>query len=134
MSKNLRDVNKEVVEALGFDDGFKIPVANEENRKLENIYLDLQNQVTVLRSEFNEQNDRLVDMQTHYKNVKNEISNCQALLQAKSNELNTESHFSKLNEREVGKLQQEITKLEKQLKDIKDKKNILEVMKFYFRV
>ena len=51
----------------------------------------------------------------------------QGLLNARNAEIETEDHLLKIAEREEGRLKQEILKLEKELDDLKEKKNIYEV-------
>ena len=53
----------------------------------------------------------------------------QGLVNARKSEVNTEDHLCKLAEREEGRLQHEIRRLEKEMADLKEKKNIYEVQK-----
>ena len=46
---------------------------------------------------------------------------------ARKKEVETESHLLTIAEREEGRLKQEIKKLEKELEDLKEKKNVFEV-------
>ena len=48
-------------------------------------------------------------------------------MSARKKEVETESHLLTIAEREEGRLKQEITKLEKELEDLKEKKNVFEV-------
>ena len=51
----------------------------------------------------------------------------QGLVSARKKEVETESHLLTIAEREEGRLKQEIKKLEKELEDLKEKKNVFEV-------
>ena len=48
-------------------------------------------------------------------------------MSARKKEVETESHLLTIAEREEGRLKQEIKKLEKELEDLKEKKNVFEV-------
>ena len=50
-----------------------------------------------------------------------------ALHNARKNEIETEVHLHKIAEREYGRLQQEIQRLNKEMKDLEEKRNIYEV-------
>ena len=54
----------------------------------------------------------------------------QGLVNARKNEIETENHMLQIAQREEGRLQQEIQKLEKDLEEIKEKKNVFEVNYF----
>ena len=49
------------------------------------------------------------------------------MLGARKNEVDTEEHMHKIAEREEGRLRHEIQKLEKELEELKEKRNIHEV-------
>ena len=49
-------------------------------------------------------------------------------MSARKKEVETESHLLTIAEREEGRLKQEIKKLEKELEDLKEKKNVFEVI------
>ena len=55
------------------------------------------------------------------------VFNFQGLVSARKKEVETESHLLTIAEREEGRLKQEIKKLEKELEDLKEKKNVFEV-------
>lgn len=51
----------------------------------------------------------------------------QHLYSARQHEIETEDHLFKIAEREEGRLTQEIMKLERELEEMKEKKNVFEV-------
>ena len=53
----------------------------------------------------------------------------QGLVNARKKELETESHLCKIAIREKGRLEHEIKRLQRELDDLKEKKNIYEVLK-----
>ncbi len=65
-------------------------------------------------------------MSEHMKNVQQELNQTQALNRARGNELDTENHMSLVAQREAGRLKQEIQRLENDLADIKERRNIHE--------
>ena len=90
---------------IGWEDGWEIPVANEENKTL-----------TVQLSEFRRQNDRtnaeietvqskVKNLHSHLKSVRDELTNTLQMRNMRKNEFETEQHFSVVAERENGRLQ-----------------------------
>jgi len=51
----------------------------------------------------------------------------QGLVNARKKEIETESHLLTIAEREEGRLKQEIKKLEKEVEELKERKNVFEV-------
>ena len=76
--------------------------------------------VILVKSEALESTDRI---QTH------DISFCfsQNLCRARANEIETEDHMKLVAQREKGRLKQEILRLENDLADLKERKNMYEV-------
>lgn len=52
----------------------------------------------------------------------------QGLVGARKKEIETESHLLTIAEREEGRLKQEINKLEKEIEELKERKNVFEVI------
>lgn len=56
----------------------------------------------------------------------------QGLTNARKKEIDTENHMLMIAQREEGRLKQEVRKLEKELEEFKEKKNVFEVLFFNF--
>ncbi|XP_026561465.1 coiled-coil domain-containing protein 39 [Pseudonaja textilis] len=112
-----------VLAELDWDDGFAIPVANEENKSLEEELQRLQKEKANLQNQLSDYEDRITAMSSHLKNVKQEFDLTQGLFRARQNEIETEQHFKAVAEREVGRLKIEIQKLENDLVSLREKKN-----------
>ncbi|KAM3834526.1 coiled-coil domain-containing protein 39 [Vipera latastei] len=112
-----------VLAELDWDDGFAIPVANEENKALEEELQKLQKEKENSQSQLSDYEDRITAMSSHLKNVKQEFDLTQSLFRARQNEIETERHFKAVAEREVGRLKTEIQKLENDLVSLREKKN-----------
>ena len=51
----------------------------------------------------------------------------QGLVDARKKEIETEQHLKRIAEREEGRLEQEVQKLQKEMDELKERKNIYEV-------
>ncbi|XP_032830901.2 coiled-coil domain-containing protein 39 isoform X2 [Petromyzon marinus] len=116
-------MSESVLAELQWDEGMAIPVANEENKALEmQLQKRLQENVS-MEGEMMEQEERLHAMVEHLKNVKQEFTNTQVLCRAREKELETESHFATLAEREGGRLKQELRRLDAEMHDARERQN-----------
>ncbi|XP_037381051.1 coiled-coil domain-containing protein 39 [Talpa occidentalis] len=116
-------MSSEFLAELHWEDGFAIPVANEENRRLEDQLSKLQEERSNLQEQLRDYEDRINSMTAHFKNVKQEFSFTQSLCKARDNEIESEEHFTIIAERELGRVKEEIQRLENEMASIQEKKS-----------
>ena len=120
------DPESETLSFLNWDNNIALPVANAENKLLEEaVAKKTANRNTHLR-DLTDNHSRVEALREHIKNVKNELLSSQNLLQARKNELRTEEHLKQIADRENGRLKQENTRLEDDLAMMKEKRNMNE--------
>ncbi|XP_054838743.1 coiled-coil domain-containing protein 39 [Eublepharis macularius] len=112
-----------VLAELNWDDGFAIPVASEENKRLEEKFRNMQKEKVSIENQVADYEERIAAMTAHLKNVKQEFNLTQSLSRARKNEIETEKHFKAIAEREVGRLKSEIKRLENEMVSLREKKN-----------
>ncbi|NWX98318.1 CCD39 protein, partial [Nothoprocta ornata] len=112
-----------VLAELRWDDGYAVPVANAENRALEEELQKMQKEKVNLQNQLTDTEERTAAMTSHLKNVRQEFSFTQSLYKARANEIVTEQHFKALAERECGRLKSEIKRLEDEILFLREKKN-----------
>eukprot|EP00058_Branchiostoma_floridae_P007967 XP_002593455.1 hypothetical protein BRAFLDRAFT_119531 [Branchiostoma floridae] len=111
---------------IGWDEGFSMPVANAENKRLEEEITRKQRELVRFQQESEQHEDRIHAMRAHFKNVQQELSHTQGLCRARDNEIETEDHMKQIADREEGRLGQEITRLENEKTELLEKKNVFE--------
>ncbi|XP_038202903.1 coiled-coil domain-containing protein 39 [Arvicola amphibius] len=115
-------MSSEFLSELAWEDGFAIPVANQENKMLEDQLSKLQKEKSNLQDQLRDYEDRISSMTSHLKNVNQEFSFTQALYKAREHEIESEEHFKAIAERELGRVKDEIQQLEKELATIHERK------------
>lgn len=115
-----------ILSEIEWDEGLSMPVANTENKALEDKVQDKQKKIVSFTNELEEIEDRVHAMSEHLKNVRQELTHTQGLVGARKKEIETEDHLLKIAEREEGRLKQEIQKLSKEVEELKEKKNMFE--------
>ncbi|NWX27721.1 CCD39 protein, partial [Notiomystis cincta] len=115
-----------VLAELQWEPGYAIPVANAENKALEDELYKMQKEKESLQNELTNFEERIAAMTSHLKNVRQEISFSQSLYKAKENEIETEHHFKALAERECGRLKNDIKRLKDEIASLRQKKSIQE--------
>uniref|UniRef100_A0A2K5TYN2 Coiled-coil domain-containing protein 39 n=1 Tax=Macaca fascicularis TaxID=9541 RepID=A0A2K5TYN2_MACFA len=116
-------MSSEFLAELHWEDGFAIPVANEENKLLEDQLSKLKDERASLQDELREYEERINSMTSHFKNVKQELSITQSLCKARERETESEEHFKAIAQRELGRVKDEIQRLENEMASILEKKS-----------
>ncbi|NXY15328.1 CCD39 protein, partial [Atrichornis clamosus] len=115
-----------VLAELRWEHGYALPVANAENKALEEELQRMQRDKENLQNELTNFEERIEAMTSHLKNVRQEITFSQSLYKARENEIETEHHFKALAERECGRLKSDIKRLKDEIASLRQKKNIQE--------
>ncbi|XP_008066829.1 coiled-coil domain-containing protein 39 [Carlito syrichta] len=116
-------MSSEFLAELRWEDGFAIPVANEENKILEGQLSKLQDERASLQDQLHDYEDRINAMTSHFKNVKQEFLFTQCLYKAREHEIESEEHFKAIAQRELGRMKDEIQRLENEMASILEKKS-----------
>ncbi|XP_051013013.1 coiled-coil domain-containing protein 39 [Acomys russatus] len=116
-------MSSEFLSELHWEDGFAIPVANQENKILEDQLSKLQKEKSNLQDQLRDYEDRINSMTSHLKNVNQEFSFTQSLYKARQHEIESEEHFKAIAERELGRVKDEIQQLEKEMETIQERRN-----------
>ena len=97
--------------------------ANAANRELNSAVISAEKQLHSQQAAVKESQDRVVVMKEHLRNVVLEIAHTQKLLESKTKEVSTEEHLKQLAEREVGRIRQEMRRLDTDADDIREALN-----------
>ncbi|KAI5281737.1 Coiled-Coil Domain-Containing Protein 39 [Manis pentadactyla] len=116
-------MTSEFLAELHWENGFAIPVANEENKILEDQLSKLQDERSSLQDQLRDYEDRISAMASHFKNVNQEFSFTQSLCKAREHEIESEEHFKIIAERELGRVRDEIQRLGNEMASIQEKKS-----------
>ncbi|NXC01658.1 CCD39 protein, partial [Orthonyx spaldingii] len=115
-----------VLADLQWEPGYAVPVANAENKALEEELQKLQKEKEDLQNELSNFGERIEAMTSHLKNVRQEISFSQSLYKAKESEIEAEHHFKALAEREYGRLKNDMKRLKDEIASLRQKRDIQE--------
>mmetsp|Transcript_9124 Transcript_9124/g.17160 ORF Transcript_9124/g.17160 Transcript_9124/m.17160 type:complete len:907 (-) Transcript_9124:51-2771(-) len=97
---------------------FLPPFANAENKALDSEVRDLERQLEATDVGLEENSDRVGIMEEHLKNVQQELKYTQNRVESKNKEIETENHLQSLADREAGRIQKDLAKLEKERSDL----------------
>ncbi|XP_068960908.1 coiled-coil domain-containing protein 39 isoform X2 [Petaurus breviceps papuanus] len=86
------------------------------------MLLKMQNERAALQEQLSDYEERIRAMQCHLKNVNQEFTFSQSLYRARKNEINTEKHLKIIALREMGRVGDEIHRLEKEMAVIRERK------------
>lgn len=112
----------------GIDD---LPLfADEKNKALHKQIRIKEKLFQTMKGEIIENSSRVEIMTEHLKNVKQELLHTQELHNAKRKEVESEEHMKQLAERETGRIQQEMRKLDAECSDLETKLNSLQSFLF----
>ncbi|CAF0730614.1 unnamed protein product [Adineta steineri] len=98
-------------------------IPNAENRNLETKIESKQRDIQSKQSDIDENVTKIHMLEDHLKNVQDELGTTQRLHNARKHEVQTEEHMKMLNEREMGRLRQDILRVENEITNIKDRKS-----------
>nr|CCA18224.1 flagella associated protein putative [Albugo laibachii Nc14] len=122
------DVNDDHEFVSGIDD---LPLfANEKNKRLHARVRSKEKRFHQIVTELSETNSRVEIMTEHLKNVKQELVHTQELHNAKKKEVESEEHLKQLAEREIGRLTQEMRRLDAECAELNNKLNTVQTYLF----
>lgn len=108
----------------GIDD---LPLfADDRNKQLHQQIRAKEKRFQQLKTEIAEHTSRVEIMTEHLKNVKQELLHTQELHNAKLKEVQSEEHMKQLAEREIGRMAQEMRKLDAECTDLEAKLNTIQ--------
>ncbi|KAH0533732.1 hypothetical protein KQX54_001299 [Cotesia glomerata] len=108
---------KDFLKDLGWDSGFRIPVANEDNKQLEQEIekkLKIKNELT---TELENNKKRIDSIDQYKRDIKIEHTYNQKLLTAYVAQYEAENHYEKLSEHNEASIEKELCTLEKEKKE-----------------
>jgi len=117
----------DVLKELDWDSAnIALPIANAENKIIEETVFKKTSERTQLQNELSENRGKVNALHDHIKNVKDELMATQSLLNARKNEHETESHIKQIAEREGGRLNQEVTRFLNEMSELNERRRIHE--------
>ncbi len=95
--------------------------ASAVNRETHEEILRKERQLGKAERNATDHKDRITVMEQHIKHVRQELQHTQALLTAKTKEVETEDHLKQLSEREIGRVRGDLRKLDEEATTIQDR-------------
>ncbi|XP_034947697.1 coiled-coil domain-containing protein 39-like [Chelonus insularis] len=112
---------KDILKDLGWDSGFRIPVANEENKQLEQEIEKKLQEKKELTQTLDKTNSRVHAIELFLKDIKVLYNYNQKLLTACVAQYEAENHFEKLSQHDESAIEKELRSLEKEKKDTQER-------------
>jgi chromosome segregation ATPase len=106
------------------------PFANEYNKEVSRRVKAKEDRQVTVAADVDDQSERIRVMDEHLGNVKQELVHTQALVDAKSKEIETEQHLRQLSEREGGRLVQELKRIEVEKAELQERLNAVQTAIF----
>ncbi|XP_065162978.1 coiled-coil domain-containing protein 39 [Atheta coriaria] len=117
------DAVADVLKTIGWDSGFRLPIANEENQALERELAHLVIKKSAMGKEYDDISNRCKNLQEHLKYVRQEVGQNQTLLTTYNQQLDNEKHKLKLKQAEKDNTLSECKRLAKLTEDIRSRIN-----------
>ncbi|KAL7305753.1 hypothetical protein TKK_0002003 [Trichogramma kaykai] len=117
---------EQVLEDLGWNEGFRLPIANTENKRLEEEVERKTRERASLRAALENTQERIREIRKHASDIKAEENQRRRLLGAHSGEVEAEQRLYKLAQAEESKIQQDARNCEKKTKETDEKLQTLQ--------
>jgi len=116
-----------LADVMNEDFGDELPhFASEENRKIDRAVKKKEAKFEVAKKVARENRERVSIMKEHLKNVRQEISHTERLIEAKLKEVQTEEHLAELAKRRAGTVENEIKKTGLGIEEEQDRINMIQ--------
>ncbi|XP_044752884.1 coiled-coil domain-containing protein 39-like isoform X2 [Coccinella septempunctata] len=112
---------KDVLKQLGWNEGFQIPVANDENKALEEQVAKLTLARLKAKNESELSSQKYDALERHFKFVTQENEQVEKLISAHKQRLDSENHYLRIATSERDRLIQDIRESNKRMKEIEEK-------------
>ncbi|KAK3929103.1 Coiled-coil domain-containing protein 39 [Frankliniella fusca] len=116
----------DILKQLGWTDGFRIPVSNEENKTLENLVEAKMKEKAQLVADIEEMDERLDALNRHLSNVTLEQNENHKLLVATRNQVDNSQHLTTLVRNENESIQRDLRNMKSSLQEKSNKVSSME--------